>query len=59
LLVLFYIMIDLAYLLHYTILLLAHVISYTLDHAASELEELTKQAQAEDFAKLVLDQGKS
>jgi hypothetical protein len=49
----------LAYLLHWTKLLSAHVYSYTLDHAEPELEELTEQAQAEDLTNLALDQGKS
>jgi hypothetical protein len=46
-----------AYLLHCTMLLLAHVCPYTLDHVKAELEEPTKQAQAEDPTNLALDQG--
>jgi hypothetical protein len=46
------------HLMHCIILLLAHMCSYTLDHAEPELEELTKQAQAEDLTNLVLDQDK-
>jgi hypothetical protein len=48
----------LAYLLHYNILLLAHICSDTLDHAEPKLEELTEQAQVEEFINLALDQGK-
>jgi hypothetical protein len=40
------------YLMHCIILLLAHVCSYTLDHAEPELEELTEQAQVEEFTNL-------
>jgi hypothetical protein len=48
----------LAYLIHCTMLLSAHVCSYTLDHAESKLEEPMEQAQGEDPANLALDQGK-
>jgi hypothetical protein len=41
-----------------TILLSAHVCSYTLDHVEPELEEPTEQAQAVDLTNLTLDQGK-
>jgi hypothetical protein len=51
--------VALAYLMHCTIFLLAHICSYTLDHAKPELEKLTEQAQVEDPANnLALDQGK-
>jgi hypothetical protein len=49
---------ELAYLLHCTMLLSAHVSSYTLDHVESELKEPTEYAQSEDLTNLVLDQGK-
>jgi hypothetical protein len=38
--------------MHCTTLLLAHVISYTLDHMEPELEEPMEQAQVEDLTKL-------
>jgi hypothetical protein len=47
-----------AYLLHYIILVLAHICSYTLDHTEPELKEPMEQAQAKDPANLTLDQGK-
>jgi hypothetical protein len=40
------------------LLLLAHVWSYTLHRAEPKFEEPTMQAQAEDFANPVLNQGK-
>jgi hypothetical protein len=40
------------------ILFLAHLCSYTLVHAVSELEVHAEQAQPEDFTNLSLDQGK-
>jgi hypothetical protein len=43
--------------MHCTMLILAHVYMYTLDHAEMELEELMEQA-VEDPAKLPLDQAK-
>jgi hypothetical protein len=55
---LFCIIFTLAYLIHCTILLSAHVFSYMLDHAEPELEEPTQQAQAEDPTNLALDQVK-
>jgi hypothetical protein len=39
-------------------LLLAHLYSYTLDHAEPELEVGVKQAQTEDLTNLALDQDK-
>jgi hypothetical protein len=48
----------LASLMHCTILLLANICSYMLDHIESELEEPTEQAQTEDPTNLALDQGK-
>jgi hypothetical protein len=51
-------MIDLAYLLHFIIFLLAHIYSYALDHTKPEFEELTEQAQAKNLANSSLDQGK-
>jgi hypothetical protein len=48
----------LAYLLHCTMLLSAHIWSYMLDHTEQVLEEPTEQAQAEDLTNLALDQGK-
>jgi hypothetical protein len=48
----------LASLMHCIILLLAHICSYILDHAESELEEPTEQAQVEEFTNLALDQVK-
>jgi hypothetical protein len=50
--------VALAYLMHCTIFLSAHVCSYMLDHAEPELKESTEQAQAEDLTNLALDQGK-
>jgi hypothetical protein len=44
--------------MHCILLLVAHICSYTLDHAEPELEELTEQAQAKEFTNLDLDQGK-
>jgi hypothetical protein len=49
-------MIDLSYLLHCIIFLLAHICSYALDHVEPEFEEPTEQAQAEDLANSSLDQ---
>jgi hypothetical protein len=46
----------LASLIHCTILLLAHICSYTLDHVEPDLKELMEQAQAEDLTDLALDQ---
>jgi hypothetical protein len=43
--------------MHCTIFLSAHVCLYMLDHAESEFEKSTEQAQAEDPANLALDQG--
>jgi hypothetical protein len=39
-------------------MLSAHAFAYSLGHAEPELEEPAEQAQDEDFANLVLDQGK-
>jgi hypothetical protein len=41
-----------------TILLLAHIISYTLDRAEPEREEPMEQVEVEDLTNLPLDQGK-
>jgi hypothetical protein len=49
----FWIMIDLVYLLHCIIMLLAHAFAYLLVHAESEFEEPTKQAQVEAITNLV------
>jgi hypothetical protein len=46
------------HIMHCILLLVAHICSYTLDHAEPELEELTEQAQAKEFTNLDLDQGK-
>jgi hypothetical protein len=54
-------MIALASLIHCTIMLFAHIwLIYPFGHmyAEPELEELTEQAQAEDFGNVVLDQVK-
>jgi hypothetical protein len=40
------------------ILFLAHLCSYTLDHAELELDVQAEQAQAEYFTNLAFDQGK-
>jgi hypothetical protein len=39
-------------------LLLAHMCSYTLDHAGPELEEPTEQAQADEATNTELPEGK-
>jgi hypothetical protein len=57
-LILFLHHVALAHLLHCTVLLSAHVHSYTLGHVVPELEEPMEQAQAEDPANLALDQVK-
>jgi hypothetical protein len=46
------------HLLHCIVMLSAHAFAYSLGHAEPELEEPAEQAQDEDFANLVLDQGK-
>jgi hypothetical protein len=48
----------LKHLMHWTILPLAHIHSFTLGHVELEFGELTEQAQAEDLANLALNQGK-
>jgi hypothetical protein len=45
--------VNLAYLLHCVILLLAFICSYRLDHAELELAEPMEQAQVEEFTNLV------
>jgi hypothetical protein len=45
-------------LMHCTMLLLAHMCSYMLDHTELELEEPMEQAQVEAITNLALDQGK-
>jgi hypothetical protein len=45
------------HLMHCTIVLMAHVCSYALDHTEPKLEEPTKQAQVKEFSNLALDQG--
>jgi hypothetical protein len=42
-----------------TMLFLAHIYLYTLDHVESELEVQAEQAQVKEFTNLALDQGKS
>jgi hypothetical protein len=46
------------HLMHCIILFLAHLCSYTLDHAELELEVQVEQAQAKGLTNLALDQGK-
>jgi hypothetical protein len=53
----YYFCINISFAPHaFTILLLAYICSYILDHMESKLEEPTEQAQAEDFTNLLLDQ---
>jgi hypothetical protein len=46
------------HLMHCIILLVAHLCSYTLDHAEPELEVQAEQDQAEDLTNLAWNQGK-
>jgi hypothetical protein len=46
------------HIMHCIMLFLAHLCSYTLDHAEPKLEVQAEQAQAEDLTNLALDQGK-
>jgi hypothetical protein len=48
----------LAYLIHCTILILAHVYSYTLDHTEPKHEEPLEQAEAKEPANPELSQDK-
>jgi hypothetical protein len=48
----------LSYLIHCTMLLTAHICSYTLNHTEPKLKESMKQAQAKDLTNLALDQSK-
>jgi hypothetical protein len=47
------------HLTHYIILLVAHLCSYTLDHAEPELEVEVEQAQTEDLTNLALGSRKA
>jgi hypothetical protein len=51
-------MVDLAYLLHCIIVLLAHAFAYSLGHTEVEFKEPKEQAQVETITNLALDQGK-
>jgi hypothetical protein len=47
------------HLMHYIILLLAHIrLFYTLDHAEPKQEVHVEQAQVKEFTNLAMDQGK-
>jgi hypothetical protein len=50
--------ISLSYLMHCTILLLAHSCAIAIDHAEPELKVQAEQAQVKDFTNLNLNQGK-
>jgi hypothetical protein len=43
--------------MNYTMLFLAHICSFTIDHVEPKLEELMEQAQTEELTNLALDQG--